>query len=343
MKAPDFWYPAPPARTGVAATLLTPLGWLYDGAGRFKARVTKAFDPGVPVICVGNLTVGGTGKTPVALTLARFLQAEGARPWFLTRGHGGREAGPLQVDPARHTAIDVGDEPLLLARTAPTAVSRNRAEGAGFAAARGADVIVMDDGFQNPGVAKTVNLVVVDGTALFGNGRVVPAGPLREAVAHGLARAHGVIVMGPGRPDEALAPFAGPVFRGRLEAERDAVTDLQAHRHVAFAGIGRPTKFFATARALGLTLVADIPFADHHPYTPEDFARLRAEADRLGAGLLTTEKDAARLSPTQRAALRVLPVRATFDNEPALRRLISDRLDAYRTLQGDRPARSVGS
>lgn len=339
MKTPGFWYPQNPGLISLAATALTPLGWLYDGAGRVKSLVTRPYDPGVPVICVGNLTVGGTGKTPVAMAIGRWLDAQGSNPWFLSRGHGGLEKGPLRVDPDRDGASDVGDEPLLLASTAPTVVSRDRAAGAAFAVRHGAGAIVMDDGFQNPSVKKRLSLVVVDAGALFGNGRVVPAGPLRESVARGLSRADAVIVMGAKKPPEgipndrlagALSDFAGPVFHGRLTPDATASDALGAGPYVAFAGIGRPSKFFATAKQAGFTLVAEIPFPDHHRFTQQDLDTLEASARRLDARLLTTQKDAVRLPQGRFKDLAVLPVSAHFDHEPALWRLFSDKLTVHR-------------
>src|ERR1700761_5828544 len=232
MRAPDFWQ-----KGGALATLLAPLGALYGASVALKARGARAFDPGLPVICVGNLTAGGSGKTPVAIAIAEMLRARGHRPYFLTRGYGGSERG-LALASRGHTAAVMGDEALLLARTAPTIVARDRAAGARLAREKGATVLVMDDGHQNFTLRKTLSLVVVDAETGFGNGHQIPAGPLREPVAQGLARAGAVILVGTGAPD--LKGYAGPVLRAHLTA--DGVS-FAGQNVFAFAGIGRPEKF----------------------------------------------------------------------------------------------------
>jgi tetraacyldisaccharide 4'-kinase len=300
MRAPDFWN-----RRGLAATLLTPLGALYGASVARKARNAKPFSARAKVICVGNLTAGGSGKTPVALALAKFLLARGDKVFFLTRGYGGKDAGPVRVGP-KHDAQQVGDEALLLARTAPTIVARDRAKGAALADRLGADVIVMDDGHQNFTLAKDFSLVVVDGGYGFGNGLMIPAGPLREPVVQGLARADAVIVMGDGTPD--LQGYAGPVLRGRLEPQDDA---LRGRRLFAFAGIGRPEKFVASLREAGVILAGTQFFADHHVYQPGQIAALKSRAG--DAKLVTTEKDFVRLSGPDQDGVAVLRVAAVLD------------------------------
>jgi tetraacyldisaccharide 4'-kinase len=317
MRRPDFWDGDDLfARLAVAA--LTPLGSLYGATVRWKAK-NAAFRAPVPVICVGNLTAGGTGKTPIAIALAEALLARGKKPFFLTRGYGGTQRGPLLVE--GQSAADVGDEPLLLAAAAPAIVSRDRPAGARLAVARGADVIVMDDGHQNFSLAKDLSLVVVDGERGFGNGRVLPAGPLREPVAQGLARADAVIVMGSGDP--VLAGFAGPILQARVEHRGSE--NWQGSRVVAFAGIGRPEKFFRTLRGLGADLVDAVPFDDHHPYTPEDLDRLKSLARREDAKLVTTEKDHVRLPSADRLEIAAIAVHAVIEPLAALDGLL-DRL-----------------
>ncbi|MBP2311163.1 tetraacyldisaccharide 4'-kinase [Azospirillum soli] len=313
MKTPAFWYrPA-----GLAAWTLAPIGALYGLAGRLRMAKGTPYEAGVPVLCVGNLVAGGAGKTPVCIAVAEALRARGVAAHFLTRGHGGRERGPLPIDLARHGADDVGDEALLLAEHAPCWVARDRAEGARAAEAAGAGAIVMDDGFQNPGLAKNCSLVVVDGGVGFGNGRLVPAGPLREPVACGLARADAVVVMGEDRAGvERLVGGALPVLHARLEPAGEAM-DLSGRAVLAFAGIGRPEKFFATLEALGARVVERVGFADHHPYRPEEIMALADRAAGLGAMPVTTAKDAARLPAALRSLVRVVPVRAVW-REPAL-------------------------
>ncbi len=297
LRAPDFWYGERPSLAGrLIAFALTPLGWLYDLAGRMKQRFARPFDPGIPVICIGNLTAGGTGKTPLAIALASRLAER--RPFLLTRGYGGALKGPVRVDPAVHGASDVGDEALLLARAAPTIVARNRRAGALAAKAAGAGLILMDDGFQNFALAKSLSLVVVDGALGFGNGRVIPAGPLREGAARGLARADAVVVMGEAAPATvaALEALKAPVFHADLAPD---ASSLPKTPFLAFAGIGRPEKFFATLRALRRDVTETRTFPDHHVYSAPEIADLRARAETINARLVTTEKDLARLGPME--------------------------------------------
>lgn len=342
MRAPDFWYPK--ARgASLAADMLTPLGWLYGAAGRAKLAMTTPARCGVPVICVGNVTAGGTGKTPVALEIARRLRRFGVAPAFLTRGYGGRLTGPVRVDPSVHGAADVGDEPLLLARAAPTIVARRRPDGAALAVRQGAQAIIMDDGFQNPALHKTVSILVVDRAVGFGNGRLIPAGPLREPLAQGLARSDAVVLMGEGGPWPAgIAPVPErPVIEARLEPDPEALKALGPGRWVAFAGIGRPEKFFATARAAGLALAATRAFPDHHVFTDEEIAALTADAARLDARLITTEKDAVRVPAAMRARVRTLPVIARFDPGAALDAVLRKALDPAREARGTSAAHRV--
>lgn len=323
MKAPAFWSD----REALAGRLLSPVGALVGAAtlvrmGRDGARA------GVPVLCVGNPTVGGAGKTPAAQWLAARLAAGGHRPAILARGYGGSLAGPVVVDPTLHGPAAVGDEPLLHARHALTVVSRDRPAGAALAVARGANVIVMDDGFQNPSLAKTRSLLVVDGAHGVGNGRVLPAGPLRAPLKPQLRRADAVLVIGPGEAGEELAALAGdlgrPVIHGRLVVE-PAARDWLADRDVlAFCGIGRPAKFVETLGAAGVRNAVLRPFPDHHAYTDADAERLLAEARATGLPLVTTEKDAVKLKGTPlldrlAAAARVIAVSLAVDEGEAAR------------------------
>ncbi len=298
----------------MAAALLAPLGWLYGASVAFKARTARPFDPGMPVICVGNLTAGGSGKTPIAIAIAEMLRARGHKPYFLTRGYGGSEHGPALASRG-HSAAVMGDEALLLARTAPTIVARDRAAGARLAKEKGATVIVMDDGHQNFSLRKALSLVVVDAETVFGNGYQIPAGPLREPVAQGLTRADAVIFVGDGEPD--LGGYSGPVLRARLKAEGDAFAGKAVF---AFAGIGRPEKFFASLEDSGATVTGSCFFPDHHPYSEDEIIQLRAVAGE--AMLVTTEKDFVRLSTTQREGIRMLKITAIFDDAHAIERLL---------------------
>lgn len=311
MRAPDFWQ-----HEDWRSRLLAPLGWLYGATVAWKARHTSSYRPDAAVICVGNLSVGGTGKTPIAIEIARLLIEKGRKPFFLSRGYGGNLRGPLQVTTDNY-ADQVGDEPLLLAHIAPVIVARDRRKGAKFAVEHGADTIIMDDGHQNFALVKDLSLVVVDGDTGFGNRRALPAGPLREPVAQGLARADAVIITGDGAP--ALDEFAKPVLRTHLTHLEPNIAD---RRIVAFAGIGRPEKFFQSLRALGATLLDTRSYDDHHKYTAGEIARLRSKARAHNAELVTTEKDFVRLTALEREGIRAMPVRAVFDDPATLERLL---------------------
>lgn len=309
MRAPDFW-----RKRGLRARLLAPLGALYGWSVAFKARHATAFDPGIPVICVGNLTAGGSGKTPIAIAIAEMLRARGHHPYLLTRGYGGSERGPALASRG-HSAAVMGDEALLLARAAPTIVARDRAAGAKLAREKGATVLVMDDGHQNFRLRKSLSLVVVDAEAGFGNGLRIPAGPLRESVAQGLARADAVVCFGDGAPD--LMGFSGPVLRAQLVADG---ASLAGKPVFAFAGIGRPEKFIASLETAGAHVIGSCFFADHHPYSEDEILELKAVAG--DAMLVTTEKDFVRLSIASREGIKILKVAATFDDPAALARLL---------------------
>ncbi|HEY3777514.1 MAG TPA: tetraacyldisaccharide 4'-kinase [Rhizomicrobium sp.] len=316
MRPPEFWYRDDFSSRVLAATL-GPLGRLYGATVSRKYRRQAPYHSTARVICVGNLTVGGTGKTPVAIALARILQSKRASAAFLARGYGRRSPEAIRVDPQIHDARVVGDEALLLARAGPTIVAANRAEGARLAERSGADVIIMDDGHQNFTLAKDLSLLVIDGETGFGNGRMVPAGPLRESVAQGLARADTVIIMGNGSP--SLPGFFGPVLRARLASKQR----LDGLPLIAFAGIGRPEKFFAALRHQGANLVEVHAFSDHHAYTATEIVRLRGRAKAAGAILMTTEKDFVRLNVNERDGIDVLPVRAVFDDPDAIGGLLA--------------------
>lgn len=295
-------------------------------AARARMAAVSPWKAPVPVLCIGNLVAGGSGKTPVALSLGARLAASGLDVHFLSRGYSGSVRGPLRVDPGRHNAGEVGDESLLLAACAPAWISVDRPAGARLAAEDGAGVIVMDDGFQNPSLCKDVSLLVADGGYGFGNGRVIPAGPLRESIETGLIRANAVIVIG---DDEAgvadqvsrLSAKELPVLHARVRPgpEADRLKDRDV---VAFAGIGMPEKFFSTLRAVGCRLVAAHPFPDHYPYAEEDISRLRARARQTESLLVTTAKDAARLPANQRQDIEVLTIAIEWDDETALKSVL---------------------
>ena len=320
MHPPAFWW-NPPACPGWRARLLSPLSWLYATATARRVRRTGWRAP-VPVLCCGNIGVGGTGKTPLALDLAQRAIARGRRPAFLSRGHGGRLPAGTRVNPHTHTAREAGDEPLLLARVAPCYIGADRAISARRAVMDGADCLLMDDGFQNPTLQQDLSLVVVDGAVGFGNGRVLPAGPLREPVHAGLARAGGMIVIGADQHGILACVENGPpCFTALLQQKVDTVP--RDRPVIAFAGIGRPAKFFDGLASVGLSPLRCVAFADHHPYTRTECSDLLALAAQWNACLVTTEKDAIRLPPAMRAQVTTAGVHLAWDT-PAMPEHILD-------------------
>ncbi|MCB9960218.1 MAG: tetraacyldisaccharide 4'-kinase [Rhodospirillaceae bacterium] len=322
VKEPRFWYRPP----GLIARALAPLGALYTLGGELRRRRAHPAELTVPLICIGNLVAGGSGKTPIALDIASRLQAAGHAVALLSRGHGGKLTGPVRVDPAVHTAVEVGDEPLLHARMAPAWIARDRAAGAQAAIAAGARVIVMDDGFQNPHVRPDLAIVAVDGRRGFGNGRVIPAGPLREPIDAGLKRADAAVLIG-ADPTEAAARLRrsihGPVLRAEFIAEA-AIADLAGRRVVAFAGIAQPDAFFALLAEAGVDVAAKRAFPDHHLFTVDNLAELRNLTVQYDAILVTTHKDHVRLpAPLQP---HVLPIgrKLVWADVAALEQVLAD-------------------
>ncbi|MFG1477498.1 tetraacyldisaccharide 4'-kinase [Xanthobacter sp. V4C-4] len=325
-RAPGFWWRPP----GLASALLAPIGAMV-GATTLHRMARRGEQVPVPVICIGNPTVGGAGKTPTAIWCLDRLAAAGGRPFALLRGHGGAVTAPVLVDPLRHDADAVGDEALLLVGHAPTLVAGgDRAGGARRAVAEGASHIVMDDGFQNPSLAKDASLLVVDAAVGVGNGAVLPAGPLRAPLAPQVARADAVLLIGTGPAGEQVARVAEglgrTVLRARLAPCPSAVAALRGRPLHAFAGIGRPEKFFSTLERNGLDLRARTVFPDHHRFALADLIALKRAAERAGATLVTTSKDMARLGTPDLSALRdgiaVLPVTLAPDVPAALDALL---------------------
>ncbi|CCD98805.1 tetraacyldisaccharide 4'-kinase [Bradyrhizobium sp. STM 3809] len=333
MREPAFWHRPPTWQS----RLLSPLSMLY-GAVAARRMAQPGIKAGVPVICVGNFHVGGAGKTPTVLALTALLHELGEHPVVLSRGYGGRLPGPVLVDPAAHVAADVGDEPLMMAASVPVVVSRARADGIGLAKAQGASVILMDDGFQNPSIAKDLALIVIDGGRGLGNAQVFPAGPLRAPLPPQLARTDALMVIGRGEAGEAVASrvaAAGkPVLRAQLRPDSRVVAALAGRPILAFAGIGDPQRFFRTLRVSGLEIRAERAFPDHHPFSADDIAALVQAATRDGLTLVTTEKDLARLRGRRwdhpELAPTAFPVTLQFDDDMAVRALVAQRLSASR-------------
>jgi tetraacyldisaccharide 4'-kinase len=308
---------------GLKVALLTPVSWLYRGLDILNRSLQRMSKVGTPVICVGNVVAGGAGKTPVAIAIAKFMLNQGLKPHFLSRGYGGRLRGPLRVVLDVHTYADVGDEPLLLAETAPVWVSKDRVKGAMAAEKAGADIIIMDDGFQNPGLFKDLSLLVIDGDYGLGNGKLLPAGPLREPVEDALARSQAVVQVG-GEPN-ALSHLGIkntiPVFKTFLVPDPTAETIL-SEPVIAFAGIGRPEKFFSSLRQAGCKVVDTFSFADHHEYTSDEIMKMVEKATAQEAALVTTRKDFVRLSNEAKLMVSVFDIELSVENPVEFQRLL---------------------
>jgi tetraacyldisaccharide 4'-kinase len=330
---PEFW-----SHGGAWSALLAPAGWLFGAAGTVRRAVTRPWRAPVPVLCVGNLVVGGAGKTPVALDLAQRLAARGAVPHILTRGYGGSLPGPIRVDPAQHSYREVGDEALLLARVAPTWICADRVQSARSAIAAGATVLVLDDGFQNPSLVQDLKFLVVDSVYGLGNGRLIPAGPLREPAASGFARADAIVLMGDGPGDFARLAGGPPVLRACLTPTAEAPA-LTGARVVAFAGIGRPEKFFATLGLFDAEVVGRHPFPDHQPYSQLMLEGILAEAERAAARVVTTEKDWVRVPAELRQRIIPIPVRISWDTVSEVTALLGKLLPPQVARGRSAPAR----
>lgn len=331
LKTPAFWYPAPDKRkTGIASALLTPFSWLYQRGHKRKWEQTTPYQSTIPVICVGNINIGGAGKTPTAIALMDIVRASKkiTNPCFLTRGYGGIVKTPAHVDLDIYDHIDIGDEAVMLARKAQTIASRQRDKGAKLAEKYEVDCLIMDDGMQNNSLHKDLTLCVIDGAKAFGNGKTIPAGPLREPLANGFAKSDAFVLIGDDLHNiRSQLPADKPVFTGKL-----AVTALpdKTKSYVAFAGIGHPDKFRTTLLDNGLNITSWHPFPDHYQYKRATLQKLANIARAAGSALITTEKDLARL-PEELIAefeIKTLPVTLKWDEPKAFEKFIFSRLDA---------------
>lgn len=319
MRAPLFWN-----TDSWMSRWLLPISSIYRCISRRRHASITPQEVSIPVICIGNLVTGGAGKTPVAIALMDLLKKQSPDAWFLSRGYGGKAQGPLKVEPYSSFA-DVGDEPILLSRHAPVMVAKDRAAGARAAQAQGASLLIMDDGFQNPSLKKDFSILVIDGAYGLGNERIIPAGPLRESMEEGLARADAVVIIGEDTKHIASRiPASVPVFRATTTQLTDALDKGQ--KIFAFAGIGRPEKFHVALRDLGFYVTGMMGFPDHHAYSAGDIAKLKAAAAERGACLVTTEKDAARLPEDFRSEVKVVGLSLSFNEPEALRMLCLERV-----------------
>jgi len=327
MREPAFWQ----LRNSLLSRLLMPLGAVYGEitASRMMRQGTVV---GIPVICVGNYHTGGAGKTPTTLAMVKLLRDLGETPVVLSRGHGGKLRGPVKVEPSRHSAGDVGDEPLMMARDVPVVISRDRVSGAALARSTGASVIVMDDGFQNPAIVKDLSLIVIDGNRGLGNGRIFPAGPLRAPLDRQIPRTDALVVIGDGVAATGVSALVhgqgGKVFTARLKPDAPSLQALQGKRVLAFAGIGDPGRFFRTLRNAGVDVAAEKAFGDHHPYTVAEIDALVGQARSEGLVLVTTEKDLVKLRDMPAAAEIVgFAVALDVEDKDGLRSLVRESLN----------------
>ncbi|MEH2511950.1 tetraacyldisaccharide 4'-kinase [Nitrobacteraceae bacterium AZCC 1564] len=330
MREPTFWYRPP----SWMSRLLLPFGAIY-GAITARRMARKGAVAGIPAFCIGNYHVGGAGKTPTTLALSKILREMGEQPFVVSRGYGGSLEGPVRVDTSAHTAIDVGDEPLMMASQVPVVVSRDRAAGAKLAREQGASVILLDDGFQNPSLAKDASLIVVDSGRGLGNGCVFPAGPLRAPLTPQIERTDALIVVGEGHAADGVAQHlrarGKAVLHATIRPDPGSVAALSGKRVLAFAGIGDPARFFATLRKSGVIVVEARSFNDHHPYAISDVEQLAAAAQAKSLTMVTTEKDMTRLRSNANLTTRARNVMAfavslDFDDGETFRRFVAERL-----------------
>ena len=314
LKTPKFWYPPAGEKLHLAALALTPIGWLYGQAAKFNETLQTPRKVDCPVICIGNLNAGGSGKTPTAIALIKLIHDHtlARAPHILTRGYGGALKGPLSVDPKIHSHHHVGDEALLLSKHATTIKSPRRYQGAQMATQSGADLLIMDDGLQNYGLHKDIKIAVIDGTMGLGNGHPLPAGPLREPLKHGLNKPDFFIIIGDDKTGaHNKIPPNKPIIHAHITAN---TKPFQDKKYIAFCGLGYPQKFYNTLRDANINIINTIDFPDHYPYTNDEMQYLLTTAEKSGARLITTEKDKMRIPPHYQSQIDTLPITLTFDN-----------------------------
>ena len=325
MKTPKYWQ-----SNSILSRILMPLGWLYGKITQLRLQLKKSPRANIPVICVGNITAGGTGKTPVSISIAKMLETAMYHPFFVTRGYGGKLQN-VMVNNKKHSAHDVGDEPLLLSAQAPVIVNADRYKGAKMAEEQGADVVIMDDGFQNPSLHKDLSFLVFDGHYGIGNGKIIPAGPLRETFADGVKRADALIILGKDKHNLAQRCEL-PVFFGHTEATQ---TNLDNQDVVAFAGIGHPQKFYHTLKQQGFNVVKTIDFPDHHFYSSEELDNIVKQAKSLNAQIYTTSKDFVKIPPLYSQDINVLEIAVVWDNPEELSAFIKQKISADKHSNSD--------
>ena len=318
MKTPRFWK----SRNLISTTLL-PLGWIYSGLTAARLKFKKSGKVNIPVICLGNITAGGSGKTPTAVTLAKLLQKKGYHPYFVSRGYGGKLSGIILTKDSSYTAAEVGDEPLILSRIAPVSINPDRYQAALKAQEQGADIIIMDDGFQNPSLKKDISILIIDGGFGFGNQRPLPAGPLRENLQSGLKRANAALIIGEDKNNCAQEMKNLPLFTGKIKEIEPQTKPTQV---IAFAGIGRPEKFYQSLENCGMNIISRHDFPDHHFYTEKELQSLSNEAQEKKAALYTTAKDIVKIPLPLRPKFNVLEIEIEIEKEQELMSFILSRL-----------------
>jgi len=321
MRTPNHWQ-----NNNVLSRLLMPFGWIYFQLSLWRHKIARSVDIGVPVICVGNIVAGGAGKTPTVMYLGKLLSKR-LKVAFLTRGYGGAFSGPIKVNPHKHTFQDVGDEALLLSKIAPTWVSKNRLDGGLAAKLDGAQIILMDDGFQNPTIGKTFSILVFDGPYGVGNNQLIPSGPLRETLGRGMSRADAVVIIGEDLHDlqskipENIPLFSvttSPIISKKLKVAKSVI---------GFAGIGRPRKFLETLKTLNVEIQDFVPFPDHHKFRNSEIEDLIRRASETGAQLVTTTKDFVRLPPNTKNSVIAMDIELNWANQNQIKALLEQVLD----------------